>query len=246
MSEGEGPSGSAESEETQKPFKALEAGFLVPEKMEMDFTISYTQEILANTEVENDEKWEMTIYPTINSLYAGLCERINLINTTMKTFEEDGMEATGLDVEELGEDPEKEFLENILTRAVLSEGVLTFFIVAQDAIETFSIKLLHDSLVVEPYENSNETIDMLDRYMSQPQRQRFLKRFELMNAPIVDKMDSVRDNRNNLVHDPATRDFYEFDDIMPKTDEVLAVLNEFYKLENSEPYWENIEEADGS
>jgi len=234
MSDEEASQDSVEDLSASEIFDQLEEeGLSIPEEDKKRLVISGVQETIQSELEDDEEAWKITIMPTIDSLYTGLKRKIGEINRLTD-------ELSNIDEEDRVTDVDEETAERFLVRAILADDVLTFFVVAQDAIETFSIQLLHDELVVEPYRDSNETMKLLDRKTGQPQREGYLKRFGLLDHQIVDKMEEVRNLRNDLVHDLQARQALDFEDeLMVEVDKAMEVLNKFHEEFNGEKYWED-------
>lgn len=119
----------------------------------------------------------------------------------------------------------------------LFDEVILFYVLYQDLVDYYSIRLLHDELIDEEYANSNKSYELLER-QSQKEREQLLKRTGILDHKYTDKMKEIRTLRNNLVHEPNAR-------ISPDTVEGLIgnidvagdVLEVLHTRVEDVPYW---------
>lgn len=212
-----------------------ESGFHLTHDIEIRMQVAAVQIQLAEEGLSEEEIWDVTIFPTIESLRSRLERRLSNINQLVKEYEEMNEEDRLTDI---GSETTTEFL----VRSAVADDLLTYFVVGHDAIETFSIRLLNRELTTEHYQGSNRTMELFEE-ISQPHRQGLLKRCGILDHEVVDAMDDVRKLRNDLVHDPSVRQAIDFEPV-PEADKIQFVLNAFHEEFRGEKFWEREDEQE--
>ena len=190
----------------------------------------------AEDQLDDDDAWDVTIYATIDSLNHKLRDDIDNVNSIVGSY---------LERPESERTTDPTDVTQIAKQVLIVDDLLTYFVVVQDTIEIFTIQLLEDGLVIEPYKNSNKTTKLLRRSMNQRQREAILKRFGVLDHKVVDKMGEVRTLRNDLVHDSVYREEVEFDRPLIEIIELpQKVLNKFHEIKHGEQFWQKKQEDD--
>lgn len=163
----------------------------------------------------------------LNRIYGNLRDKVRELNDIIERSA----------IEDL-EDERQESAESLLARVYLHDDVLTFFILAQDFIEMYSIDVLNEELIEEEFRDTNETIKTLDRRMSQPVREHLLYRCGVIGHELYKKMGSFRDHRNDLVHKKDFRQAFDFQDgVMVEVDKGMYSINELHYMLEDERFW---------
>ena len=163
----------------------------------------------------------------LNRIYANLRDQVKTLNDIIE----------GSAIGDL-EDQRQERAESQLARVYMHDNVLTFFILAQDLIEIYSIDVLNEELIEDEFQGTNKTMKTLDRRMSQPVREHLLYRCGVIGHELYKKMRSFRDSRNNLVHKKDFRQAFDFQDgVMVEVDKGMYSINELYYMLEGERFW---------
>jgi len=163
----------------------------------------------------------------LNRIYGNLRDKVKELNEMIE----------GSAIESF-EDERQERAESLLARIHIHDDVLTFFILAQDLIEIYSIDVLNEELIEEEFRGTNETMKTLDRRISQPVREHLLYRCGVIDHELYKKMKSFRDHRNDLVHKKDFRQAFNFrDGVMVEVDKGMYSINELHYILEGERFW---------
>jgi hypothetical protein len=135
-------------------------------------------------------------------------------------------------------DEQSDRVDRIAARIYLYEDTALFLFLAQDLIETFSIQLLEKELILDRYQGSNATRDLLDRKIHAKGREELLHRTGIIDGKIKGKMRDVRKKRNVIAHRTEERQLFEFGpNALEFADKSLFVINELKHKLDGERYW---------
>ncbi|MCU4743959.1 hypothetical protein [Natronoglomus mannanivorans] len=104
-------------------------------------------------------------------------------------------------------DTNREYLEDAAVSHFLSENYILFFSLANAMLEKYSVMLLNETIIDEEYQESSKTAKLLERRLSQEEREQLLLRTGEIDEGAVGEMSRVRGIRNDLVHDIQYRQF---------------------------------------
>lgn len=107
----------------------------------------------------------------------------------------------------------EEFVKKLAISHYLSDDYVQFFSLSHIILENYTGRLLRQELIDDEYEDSNKTDDLLNRRLSQHEREQFLLRTGIIESDELSEMSRVRNIRNSLTHDIHSRQNVETEDI---------------------------------
>jgi len=96
---------------------------------------------------------------------------------------------------------------------------------AQLLVESYTMRLVHDELVVDDHRNTSGTLEWLWG-LSQGEREALLRRCTEVDDGLVDDLQAIRGRRNDLVYNLGTWEAVDLEDPLGDAREYLRVLGE--------------------
>jgi hypothetical protein len=125
------------------------------------------------------------------------------------------LDATGFDASAFG--PEQ------LSAAAVRTYRIWFYSLTQLLVETYSLRLVHDELVVEAHHNATRTQEWLWG-LPQAYREQLLLRCTDVEDDLVEEMQDLRTHRDRLLYSFGNWDSIEFDESLADARRALDVL----------------------
>lgn len=108
----------------------------------------------------------------------------------------------------------------------VSGQITEFIVTSQILIEEASVELLREELIDERYKESSDTDTLLNRRMSQREREELLLRTGIIDSGLKGEMKNIRTTRNNLAHKVGESILLEsIDDLSSELDRTLDTVN---------------------